>query len=98
MTKQYRMTNDEGGRRHQSDSCISATHSTQLAVLMRRLSVLSLLAWVAIAATFVAAADPPLIEVAKNRRGFVIADSGRPFVPWGFNYDHDERSRLIEDY
>jgi hypothetical protein len=20
------------------------------------------------------------------------------FVPWGFNYDHDEKGRLIEDY
>jgi Cellulase (glycosyl hydrolase family 5) len=65
---------------------------------MRRLSVLSLLASVGIAATFVAAADPPFIEVAQNRRGFIVTDSGRPFVPWGFNYDHDESGRLIEDY
>jgi hypothetical protein len=28
----------------------------------------------------------------------VLGESGRPFVPWGFNYDHDERGRLIEDY
>ncbi len=30
--------------------------------------------------------------------GFARADSARPFVPWGFNYDHDEAGRLIEDY
>ena len=24
--------------------------------------------------------------------------SGRRFTPWGFNYDHDEKGRLIEDY
>jgi hypothetical protein len=32
------------------------------------------------------------------RKGFVLASSGTPFVPWGFNYDHEERGRLIEDY
>ncbi len=52
---------------------------------------------------FLAAAAPPgermeAIRVAEDRRGFVLAESKRPFVPWGFNYDHDERGRLIEDY
>jgi hypothetical protein len=28
----------------------------------------------------------------------VFEKSGKPFVPWGFNYDHDEKGRLIEDY
>jgi hypothetical protein len=42
--------------------------------------------------------EQPFIEVAKHNRGFVFADSGRAFVPWGFNYDHDEDGRLIEDY
>src|SRR5262249_35806053 len=31
-------------------------------------------------------------------RSFALDPSDRPFVPWGFNYDHDERGRLIEDY
>jgi hypothetical protein len=43
-------------------------------------------------------AELPWVHVADDRRGFVLADSGRPFVPWGFNYDHDEGGRLIEDY
>ncbi|MCA9051446.1 MAG: hypothetical protein KDA89_22060, partial [Planctomycetaceae bacterium] len=30
--------------------------------------------------------------------GFVLAESGRAFVPWGFNYDHDADGRLLEDY
>jgi hypothetical protein len=38
------------------------------------------------------------VEVAGDRRGFVRAPSGRRFVPWGFNYDHDETGRLLEDY
>ncbi|MBM3888318.1 MAG: glycoside hydrolase family 5 protein [Verrucomicrobia bacterium] len=38
------------------------------------------------------------IAVAKDGKGFVSQPSGRPFTPWGFNYDHDERGRLIEDY
>jgi hypothetical protein len=28
----------------------------------------------------------------------VLAESKQAFVPWGFNYDHDENGRLIEDY
>ncbi|GBD34977.1 hypothetical protein HRbin36_00081 [bacterium HR36] len=38
------------------------------------------------------------IVVSADGRGFCLAQSGKPFVPWGFNYDHDERGRLIEDY
>lgn len=38
------------------------------------------------------------IRVSDDGRGFVFEPSGRPFVPWGFNYDHDESGRLIEDY
>lgn len=38
------------------------------------------------------------IEVSRDKRGFVSAASGRRFVPWGFNYDRDYRSRLLEDY
>src|SRR5262249_13166995 len=38
------------------------------------------------------------IIVSPDKRGFVLEKSGNPFVPWGFNYDHDETGRLIEDY
>ena len=38
------------------------------------------------------------IEVGKDHKGFVLERSGRRFVPWGFNYDHDAAGRLIEDY
>ncbi|HEY7159116.1 MAG TPA: cellulase family glycosylhydrolase [Gemmataceae bacterium] len=38
------------------------------------------------------------IRVGKDKRSFVLAKSGRRFVPWGFNYDRDARSRLLEDY
>lgn len=38
------------------------------------------------------------IAVSTNRTTFVLRPSGAPFVPWGFNYDHDETGRLIEDY
>lgn len=38
------------------------------------------------------------IRVSDDRRGFVLAPSGREFRPWGFNYDHDRDSRLIEEY
>lgn len=54
------------------------------------------------AAASLAAAEPPLepVRVSADRAGFVLADSGRTFRPWGFNYDHDARDngRLLEDY
>jgi hypothetical protein len=44
------------------------------------------------------ATDMEPIQVAKDKHSFVLADSGRRFIPWGFNYDHDADGRLIEDY
>ncbi len=38
------------------------------------------------------------VRVAPDGKGFRLADSGRRFTPWGFNYDHDETGRLLEDY
>lgn len=38
------------------------------------------------------------VQVAADNRSFVLEKSGRKFVPWGFNYDHDGPGRLIEDY
>ncbi len=38
------------------------------------------------------------VAVSKDKGDFILEPSGRPFVPWGFNYDHDARGRLIEDY
>ncbi len=37
------------------------------------------------------------IRVTADHKGFVL-DNDQSFVPWGFNYDHDETGRLIEDY
>jgi hypothetical protein len=38
------------------------------------------------------------VRLSDDRRGFILEGEGRPFVPWGFNYDHDETGRLLEDY
>jgi hypothetical protein len=43
-------------------------------------------------------AEMPLVRLADDGKAFVLEGSGRPFVPLGFNYDHDEQGRLIEDY
>src|SRR5262245_15385416 len=40
----------------------------------------------------------PWIAVAKDGKGFALSPSGDRFIPRGFNYDHDEQGRLIEDY
>ncbi len=46
----------------------------------------------------VGAVELPWITVSKDRKGFILEPSGKRFVPWGFNYDHDEQGRLLEDY
>jgi endo-1,4-beta-mannosidase len=38
------------------------------------------------------------IRVSDDGRHFIGARSGRRFTPLGFNYDHDEHFRLLEDY
>jgi hypothetical protein len=58
-----------------------------------------LVATVSIILSFCAhAADLPRIAVSADKKGFIETETGRRFTPWGFNYDHDSRGRLIEDY
>jgi hypothetical protein len=38
------------------------------------------------------------IRVSADGTHFVRAASGARFVAWGFNYDHDDAGRLLEDY
>jgi hypothetical protein len=51
-----------------------------------------------VAAGNVFAADFPSIRISADQQGFVLGETNKPFTPWGFNYDHDEKGRLIEDY
>jgi hypothetical protein len=44
-----------------------------------------------------AAEEMQWVRVADDRRSFVLGKS-TAFVAWGFNYDHDENGRLLEDY
>lgn len=46
----------------------------------------------------IAAAELEPIRVSPDKKSFVLEKSGAKFMPWGFNYDHDEEGRLIEDY
>ncbi|HUS72471.1 MAG TPA: cellulase family glycosylhydrolase [Sedimentisphaerales bacterium] len=39
-----------------------------------------------------------LVQSSEGGTGFVCAKSGAKFVAWGFNYDHDNSGRLLEDY
>ncbi len=45
-----------------------------------------------------AAAGLERVRVSDNGKGFVLSKSGKPFVPWGFNYDHEGDGQLLEDY
>jgi len=38
------------------------------------------------------------VGIAPDKQHFVLTPSGQNFVPWGFNYDRDFKSRLIEDF
>jgi hypothetical protein len=51
-----------------------------------------------LAARHAPAEEMERIRVGFERRSFVLQNSRKAFVPWGFNYDHDESGRLIEDY
>src|SRR5581483_985899 len=42
--------------------------------------------------------DMARITLSKDAKSFVVEPCGKPFTPWGFNYDHDTEGRLIEDY
>jgi len=44
------------------------------------------------------AGEMPWVHVSKDKHGFVLEPSAKKFTPWGFNYDHDDRRRLLEDY
>jgi Cellulase (glycosyl hydrolase family 5) len=60
--------------------------------------VLFLLSFLTGPVTAAEAPGLPSIEVAQDKAGFVLKPSGESFAPWGFNYDHDEHGRLLEDY
>jgi hypothetical protein len=65
---------------------------------MKRLALLFTLvcAWLVVLEGQARASD--WVGVAKDGKGFVLSPSGRPFTPWGFNYDRDSNFRLLEDY
>src|SRR4051794_16153964 len=65
---------------------------------MRQRVVAALLVCLCGRAADARAAEMPWVRVSDDRKGFVLAPSGKAFVPWGFNYDHDDGGRLIEDY
>jgi hypothetical protein len=48
--------------------------------------------------SYAQADEMPWVQVAKDKKSFVLEPSGKEFTPWGFNYDHDTQGRLIEDY
>jgi hypothetical protein len=44
------------------------------------------------------AAAQEFVAVAPRGDAFALTPSGTPFEPLGFNYDHDDANRLLEDY
>src|SRR5207253_5068572 len=62
------------------------------------MSPVAVVALLSFTATTADAPALPQIGVSPDKKGFVLQPSGRAFVPWGFNYDHDRKGRLLEDY
>lgn len=62
------------------------------------MKIITSLAFLLLAALPAAAADMEWVRVSDDNKGFVLADSRKPFIPWGFNYDHEGDGKLIEDY
>jgi hypothetical protein len=65
---------------------------------MNRNKLLPVLALACLAAGRAGADEMPWVAVGKDKSSFVLDPSGKPFTPWGFNYDHDDAGRLLEDY
>jgi len=65
-----------------------------------RIPMISLTVCAALASLCWAAGEKGLerIRASDDGRHFVGAESGRRFIAWGVNYDHDDDGRLLEDY
>jgi Cellulase (glycosyl hydrolase family 5) len=63
--------------------------------MLHRLIWLSV--FLGVIASRVSGGEMPWVRVSDDKHGFVLSTSAKPFVPWGFNYDHDENGRLLEE-
>jgi hypothetical protein len=64
----------------------------------KTLSVLTSLTCLAAGISLGRAEDMEWVRLSKDKLHFVLGTSGRRFIPWGFNYDHDPDGRLLDDY
>jgi len=66
----------------------------------KRVTILLLcaLALACVDSVFAASSRMARVKISANQKSFVLTASDRAFIPWGFNYDHDENGRLMEDY
>lgn len=53
---------------------------------------------ISVAGSRAISAEMRAVRISEDQRTFILEEGGSKFVPWGFNYDHDERGRLLEDY
>ena len=78
---------------------VNARQSTRRQLRSPRIVRLLLLCFLACAAGSRAFSEEmQWVRVSPDQKGFILEKSGKRFVPWGFNYDHDEQGRLLEDY
>ena len=41
-------------------------------------------------------AGVPSVQVAKDKKAFTLSPPDKPLTPWGLNYDHDDKGRLLD--
>ncbi|WP_417386628.1 cellulase family glycosylhydrolase [Gimesia sp.] len=63
---------------------------------MRMCSLIAVLTFCC--SSILSAAELDFIRVSADGKSFVTAEAQKPFVPWGFNYDHNREGQLLEDY
>src|SRR6478609_6671582 len=64
--------------------------------MVERIHVLAILIVLSVSALAAAAPPTERVVLAPGGRGFALDPSGKPFVPWGFNYGNG--GRLMEDF
>ena len=76
----------------------TATMNVKIRGQFSRPTAIWLLVLLSVAAHRVAAGELPFVRVSADQHGFSLDGANTAFLPWGFNYDHDENGRLLEDY
>jgi len=81
---------------HGQMGCHVTTRDGELSI--EWMSIRTILGLLLLIASPCVAAAMEWVKGSSDRKGFELVESGKLFVPWGFNYDHHADGNLLEDY